>query len=119
MLVITEAQLKAVGAGKLKTFVPAAAQRLRQNFPEEAAKYADEDLEGLIHTVYTEGKQYGVVMESDVERLAECFLIYGPEFGKSEETSWARYILRRDDLSSTEKMDGIANYEAFNLAADE
>ena len=119
VLVISEAQLRAFGTGKLNTFVPDAAQRLRQNFPEEAARYADKDLEGLVHTAFVEGKQYEVVMESDVERLAECMLIYGTDFGKSKDTSWARHILRRDDLSSREKMDGIANYEAFNLDATE
>lgn len=119
MFKIDPAQLDALRAERLSTFIEQTVMHLQTRFPKEAGEQSDESLRALVRLSIDRGRPHGVTSAYDVERLSECLLLYGTDFSLSDETRWARDILGRDDLSGREKLTAISNYEIFESRPSE
>jgi len=110
-----ENQVESFGANLLDRYIAETVQHLRKRFPAECAERSKDGLGAMVEKARSDGKAWKVTSGYDVRRLSECYLIYGDDFARTDETAWARHILRRDDLSGRDKMTAVAQAEAFNL----
>ena len=78
----------------------------------------DEDVHMFVNIGVKRANGFGIDGEYDIQRFLECCLIYGEHFGETPESLWAGQILDQDDLSGTEKMDQINDYELFVLSSE-
>lgn len=115
VLTFSETQVESFGSDLLDRYISETIQHLRQRFPAECEERSDDDLSALVEKARLDGANWKVTSGYDVRRLSECYLIYGDDFAQTDETTWARHILRRDDLTGRDKMTAIAQTEAFNL----
>jgi hypothetical protein len=117
MLAFDQSQTDAFAQAHFETFVSNTVGHLVQRFPKETAQLDRDELASLVRHAVEDGRTWGITSAYDVRRFAECLVIYGTDFAKTSTTTWARHILRRDDLSGREKMTTIATYQAFNREA--
>jgi hypothetical protein len=117
LFVIGNDQLEKIRSIQFQSFVQRTIRHLRERFPNRCEAMDDGALETLIQLASAKGEEWNVTSAYDIERLSECFLNHGADFAATEETAWARAILRRDDLSGRDKLTAIAFEEAFNTEA--
>lgn len=113
MLRFEETQVKSLETSQFDRFVLETVAHLRTRLPEACEGKDDAELDGLVRAAHRDGKGWKVTSAYDVRRLSECYLLYGTDFGRTDETGWARRILRRDDLDGRRKMTAISQQEAF------
>ncbi|OWU70133.1 hypothetical protein ATO2_06055 [Roseovarius sp. 22II1-1F6A] len=114
MLKLSDRQRAALASDRMAQFHERGVAHLRGRYPRETAQSTDADLRTLLDAAITRGKPWRVTSEFDVLRLSECLLLHGPDFAVTEAFTWARHILRRDDMTGRQKMTAIADYEAFH-----
>lgn len=115
MFRITSEQIDELAVLRIDVFVRETVQHLRTRFPQETMLRDEVDLDALVRRARKRGTGWGIASAYDIERLSECLLLYGADFGDSTETGWAGDILSRDDLAGREKMNAISRYETFSL----
>ena len=115
MFQFNESQIESFGSNLLDRYIVETVQHLRKRFPAECEERSKDDLSAMVEKARSDGKEWRIISGYDVRRLSECYLIYGDDFACTDETAWARHILRRDDLSGRDKMTAVAQAEAFNL----
>lgn len=113
MLMIRSEQIAALGEYMLRQFEARMHHALRADFPAESVELSDEELGEIIREGVERAEGYAVTDETDVERFLELMLRRGRTFDLTE--SWANEILTEADLSGTQKMDKIDDYELFVL----
>lgn len=118
MLVISKDQMNVFSDFMFGQFKNRMAHNLQENFPEKTSAISDEDLHTLILEGIDKAESYDITDEVDIERYLECMMRYGPDFDHSPSTSWAVDILNEDDITGTEKMNKINDYELFILMDD-
>jgi hypothetical protein len=82
-------------------------KHLRDSFPKQTSSLSDEDLHTMVVSGIEKSLAYKIILEDDIQRFLECMNIYGGNFDKDPEMTWARDILKRGDVSGTQKMDAI------------
>lgn len=117
MLQIREEQLDLLSNYMLKRFEDRMIVHLRDNFPESTKEFSEAELRQMIRAGLDKANTYDVTDEVDVERYLEFMLDYGPDFDVSAKTSWAGEILKKPDLTGTEKILKLDEYELFELMA--
>ena len=110
MLIIRRAQIGVLeGWARLEL-----EQRLARHLRDRFAVARDLDADGLralIQHGIRRAETYGVQSEYDVRRFLEFLAMYGRSFDSDPRIPWAGEVLRRSDLSGTEKMDRLDSYD--------
>ena len=113
MLVIRRKQMEVLGDYVQRQFEHRMKEQLRTLWREEVGQMSDEELHALIREGITSAESYGITDETDVERYLELMVRRGARFHVEE--AWAAGILFNENLSGTQKMDQIDDYELFVL----
>ncbi len=113
MLIIRKEQLDVLSQYMLKQFYDETEKHLKKRYPEQTKEMSDEQLRELIVEGVEEAEGYDITDENDVKRYLEYLIEYGRDFGKSSETIWAGQFLNNKDLTGTEKMNEIDDYDLF------
>jgi hypothetical protein len=119
MLCIRNEQMEALNREMRRRFVDEMVVSLRDDFPEKLEDVPDEQLRETIDGGIEAAENYGVTDANDVEGFIWYVIEFGLEFGESPETEWAAAILKRDDLTSTEKMGHIEDHYLHEVAQHE
>jgi hypothetical protein len=119
MLRIRKAQMDALSKYMLKQFEDRMIVHLRSTFPEQTQNVPEPVLRATIRTGIDSAATYDVTDEADVQRYLGCVVLYGPDFDTNPKTGWAGQILCNKDLSGTEKMNQIDDYELFASAGNQ
>jgi hypothetical protein len=115
MLVIREEQMEVLSKYMLKQFEDRMVIHLNQNFPDETKNISESDLRETISTSIDKAAKYDVTDETDVERYLEYAVRYDPDFDTNPNLPWATKILGDENLTGTEKMNQLDDYELFVL----
>ncbi|HYO55259.1 hypothetical protein [Archangium sp.] len=120
MFRLSKEQLQALSLHLQDDFLKRTASHLLANFPAELAKHGlqSNQLEQLIQRGVNEAESFGVVHEHDVRLYIECMVVLHPRFAWAQDTPWFGEVLRREDLSGTEKMDMVHDQLVFGLYED-
>jgi hypothetical protein len=110
---VRRTQIDALERYMLEGFILRMSARLRDEFPRDTAALAPAELRTVIENAIAKAETYGVTDEADVERYLEFAARYGADFDVAQQTAWAGEVLRRDDLSGTEKMNTLDDHELF------
>jgi len=113
MLTIRKEQMDVLSHHMLNQFSDSMEVHLMKRYPEQTKDMSNEQLRELIVNGVEEAEKYGVTDENDVKRFLEYHVEYGRNFGYSPETIWAEQFLNNKDLTGTEKMNEIDNYDLF------
>lgn len=119
MLKIRKEQNDELAKAAVKRFEDWMVVHLQSTFPEQTKDMMEPDLRKMIQAGIDNAAKYDVTDEADVERYLECMVAYGPDFDTDSKTSWAGAILKNENLTGTEKMNQINDYELFMLAGNE
>lgn len=84
---------------------------LRQRFPERTTSLPDERIVMAVREGRLRAESYEIVLEDDIRRFLEYFVTYGTQLDTADDARWISDILRRADLSGTQKMDVIDSRE--------
>jgi len=114
-MIIRREQMDILSEHTLRQFLDRMVAHLKKEFPEQTENMPEDDLRDLINQSMEHAETYGVTDEVDIERYLECTFLYGRDFDANPQTSWAREILRDNDLSGFDKMNRINDYELFIL----
>lgn len=114
-MIIRKAQIETFAASSLEAFVTRMISMLEIQFPEWAAAIvrSGHSLDSVVRSAMAEAASFGVEAESDLEVYIQCLVLLGSTFANDLTALWARGILRRTDLSGTEKMNKIHNHLLF------
>ena len=112
-LLVRRNQMHVLERYMLEGFIRRLSARLREEFPRETAALTPAELRTFIENAIAKAETYDVKDEADVERYLEFAARYGPDFDVEQRTAWAGAVLRRDDLSGTEKMNTLDDHELF------
>jgi len=118
MLTIRKVQIEALSQSMLKHFEDRMIRHLRSSFSEKTMGIGDQELRIIIQSGMSRAESYEVTDETDVERFLDCIMRLGDDFGVNPVTAWAGDILERRDLSGTDKMNLIDEYELFESLGD-
>ena len=115
MFRIAKEQLQALSAAVEQSFISRTVHHLRDGFPSELEAHGlrGPALEALVEWGVAEAAAFGITQEDDVRLYLECMLLFSPRFSSDPRLPWATEILRREDLSGTDKMDIIHDYLVF------
>ena len=95
----------------LRQFETRMAAHLRAAFPAATQAMPDPELRAAIRTGMAEAAAYDVVVEEDIQRYLGYMMIYGRDFDRRADTSWAGDILRIENLDGSLKMDRIDEHD--------
>lgn len=114
-MIIRKTQIQTFAAFRLEVFVTRMISMLQIQFPEWSAAIVQSghSLDSVVRTAMAEAASFGVEAESDIETYIQCLVFLGPGFANDLTALWARGVLRRTDLSGTEKMSRINNHLLF------
>ena len=90
---------------------------LGAEFPEESAALSEAGLRATIRKGIARAESFGVLLEDDIARFLVLVLRKGPDFETQPGTQWAQPILKDPNLSGTQKMDELDDYEDILDAA--
>ncbi len=107
MLIIRKEQMDIFGRYMLKQFEDRMVLHLRSAFPKQTKDKPEPDLRLIIQLGIEKAASYDVEGEDDVQRYLGYMVIYGPDFDRNRQTSWAGDILRIENLHGKLKMDRI------------
>ena len=113
MLIIRKEQLDVLSENILKQFFGSMEQHLKKRYSEQMKEMDDEQLREFVVQGVEEAKEYDITDENDVKRFLEYLVQYGRDFGESLDTKWANQFLHNNDLTGTEKMNEIDDYDLF------
>lgn len=99
----------------MEQYVQRMAEHLRTRCPKETEPLEDEPLRQHVRDGIAKAESHGVTDENDIRRFLEYWTRFGPEFGESPETQWARPYLGSEEMTGTRKMDSIDNYYVYVL----
>lgn len=86
---------------------------LRTNFSEHTKSLSVAELQTTVHLGVGNATSYRITAEDDVRRYLEYVAMYGVDFDTNPLCAWASAILWTPELSGTEKMDRIDEYDLF------
>lgn len=113
MLTIRKEQMDVLSQHMLNQFFDRMEEYLTERFSEQTKALENEQLRELIVQGVEDGEKYDVTDENDVKRFIEYLVEYGRDFGHSPETMWADQFLNNKELTGTEKMNEIDDYDLF------
>jgi len=113
MFVIRNVQMEVLKEESYQQFVDETVVHMRTNYPEQTNEMSDADLQKLVGDGADKAEPYSVVTVTDVRRFLGCMLELGQDFDIAPQTDWAGEILRRKDVSGTQKMDEIEEQMIF------
>jgi hypothetical protein len=90
-------------------------KHLLHAFPKQASALGSGGLKALVKSGIARAATYDVMLEPDVRRYLELALCYGADFDTALKSKWAGEILKRDDLTGSEKINELDSYELFEL----
>jgi hypothetical protein len=105
----------ALKVGMRRRYVQDTASMLRKDFPDKFRMTASDDVERFVLEAIADADAHGVTLRSDLTFYIRLQAVLSPLLADPSH-SWARDILRRDDLSGTEKMDRIHDHLVFSQA---
>ncbi len=111
MLIIRRAQIEALEGWARLQLEQRLGLHLRNRFPAACRDLDADGLRALIQHGIGRAEAYGVQSEYDVGRFLEFVAMYGRSFDSDPRIPWAGEVLRRSDLSGTEKMDRLDSYD--------
>lgn len=115
MMIIREAQLRALGAEMRRRFIRTEQCRLRQN--PLSAKFDESELTHLIDQGIAQAARFGLKRLCDVQRFLDHVLVYGPGFGDDAPTAWAGQVLRTPGVSAAWKLNRLDDCDLFASSA--
>ncbi len=115
MLTIRKKQMDVLSQYLLNQFSYRMELHLTKRYSVQTKEMDDGQLRELIVKGIEEAEKYDVTDENDVKRFLEYLVEYGCDFGHSAETMWADQFLNDEELTGTEKMNKIDNYDLFVL----
>ncbi|MDD5298328.1 MAG: hypothetical protein PHU46_15605 [Rhodocyclaceae bacterium] len=115
MLTVSRKQMDVLGKSMQDRFERRMVAHLRHSFPERTKTHGDEVLQNFVQAGLARCRPYGVVNELDAQRFLDYMVIYGPEFDQKPDTAWAGLILDDPNLTGTQKMDQIDDYDMFAM----
>ncbi len=104
MLIIRKEQMDVLSNYMLERFVDSALVHLRTAFSDKTKDFTETHLRAVIHTGIEKASKYDITIEEDVLRYLEYMLTYGADFDTNPATSWARNILRMQDIDGSTKI---------------
>jgi hypothetical protein len=104
MLIIRKEQMDVLSNYMLERFVDSASVLLRAAFCDKTKDFTETELRAVIHTGIEKASKYGITIEEDVLRYLEYMLTFGTDFDTNPVTSWARNILRMQNVDSSAKI---------------
>ena len=113
MLTIRKEQMDVLSQHMLTQFSNSMKEHLTKRYPEQTNVMKNGQLQELITAGVEKAEKYDVTDENDVKRFLEYQVEYGRDFGHSSETMWANQFLNNRDLTGTDKMNEIDNYDLF------
>ncbi len=115
MLIIREEQMVVLSEYMLKQFEERMIIHLYSNFPNETKDISDLELRKTICSNIDRAAKYNVKDEVDVKRYLEYVVRYDSEFDINPNLPWAINIFGDENLTGTEKMNQLDDYELFVL----
>lgn len=121
MFRLSSEQLKTLSSHAQDDFLKRTANHLLDNFSAELARHAlpSGQVEDFVQRGVEEAKSFGVEREEDVRLYVECMLVIHPRFASSQDTPWYGEILRREELSGTDKMNRVHDQLIFGFHTDD
>lgn len=112
---LTREQLDAFGRYNEDAFVGRTAAYLRERFPEllRTRGVAADRVELFVRESMARAAAYQVVCDADIRWYCECRLELGMAFDRDGKLAWPSEILKRNDLSGSQKMDLLAERMAW------
>lgn len=117
MLLATRAQLEVFRAVAERGFVERLLRHLRTRFAMQFAGASDANLREVIQSCRRKAESHHILLEDDIRRFIECAITHGMSLDTTAATAWIGEILRRHDLSGTQKMDVIDSLELQRIRA--
>jgi hypothetical protein len=113
-MVIRPEQMEALSASSYGAFEAKVAAHLNLCFPTECASLGQEQVRGTIRHGLERARGYGITSSREVCLYIDVMIVFGPEFDKNPELSWAAEILQ-----GTQWRDSCAKVEALFRKAKE
>lgn len=113
MLKIRAAQREALSEYTPRQFENRMVIHLRTNFSEHTKSLSVAELQTTVHLGVGNATSYRITAEDDVRRYLEYVAMYGVDFDTNPLCAWTSAILWTPELSGTEKMDRIDEYDLF------
>lgn len=104
MLRISEIQVQNLTKSVVSDYVLRVHSHIRHKYPKRTSQLSTKNLDDLIHLALARGPVYQLETEHAIARLAELFLLYGPQITDSTEPS---QILHSHALDQETKLDLI------------
>jgi hypothetical protein len=117
MMTIRPEQMKTLSEVEIQKFVDRTITQLRASFPEEVGMIPEAQLHATIRKSIDVASTYGITDEVDVQRYIEYVVRYGPDFDTNATIPWAGEILRNREMTGTDKMNLIDDYDLFTHLA--
>ena len=111
-MIIRDEQIATMERALVLSFRRRAAVTLRLQFPEFTSAMTDEQLDLRIGAATAKASLYKLVTEEHVLRYLEFDIQYGADF--MDRFALAGEILSRDDLTATDKLDALDQWEMFS-----
>jgi hypothetical protein len=113
MITITQEQMAALGQTMRERFEMRMVAHLRQAFPAMTAGREQPLLLEFVRAGMACAHPYGVVFEYDLQRYLDYMMIYGHDFDLRPDCAWAGTILNAPDMTGSQKMDQMDDYDMF------
>jgi hypothetical protein len=113
MMKIREEQLQALATAQLEAFYRRMTAMLQAKFPEWCATRDAGTLREVVCAAVDEANHYDIKAESDIEFYIQCLPEFVIGFMGDPAFRWASEIIKRSDLSGTEKMDLVHDHLVF------
>ncbi len=115
MLMIRDEQMEVLSKYMLKQFEDRMVSHLKKNFANETRGTSDLVLRKTMRISIDKAAKYNVTDETDVKRYLEYVVRYGLDFDTNQNLIWATKILCEGNMTGTEKMNQLDDYEMFVL----
>lgn len=107
MLVVADAQIRALERAQIDYFVHRLAKHLRLSFRDALNNRSDEELLATAQLYSDTARLFGIELEDDVRRYAELAVKYGHRMHEDQRYPWIGPVLAADGVSGTAKMDTL------------
>lgn len=107
MLEIRPEQMEALTLAQHERFVQAMTASLRRSFGARLDAMSRAELRARIDAGIDAAARCGIEDAADVEGFLWFVVAYGPDFGRTPETAWARTALRDRSMSGSEKITAL------------
>jgi len=116
MFVISQRQLDAFSLSMRHQFETRMVDHLRSGFPDNTYQMDERTLSTLVVSGLVRAESYGIEFEWDLQRFLEYMMVLSFDFDTAPGTAWAGEILRRHELSGSEKITRIDTAYVFRHA---